>query len=106
LVFKTVAIIITLYALDRYAWLLYERDPLTRFLLHHGFAFVLVQLAAFTLICIGYFRVRKTYLMAYRKRAIRWSFNALVGSVFLTCPWDATNDTVILLAACLSEIQR
>jgi hypothetical protein len=102
LVFKTVALFITLYALDRYAWLLYERNPLTRFLLPHGFAYVLVQLAAFTFICIGYSRVRKTYLMAYRKRAIRWSFNALVGFVFLTCLWDAANDAIILLAACLS----
>ena len=106
LVFKTVAIFITLYALDNYACLVYERNPVTRLLLRNDLAFFCAEMAVFTFICIGYSRVRKTYLMAYRKRAIRWSFNALVGSVFLTCPWDATNDTVILLAACLSEIQR
>jgi hypothetical protein len=99
LVFKTVAIIITLYALDRYAWLFYERNPLTRFLLPHGFAFVLVQLAAFTFICIGYSRVRKTYLAAYNSASIRWSFNALVGFVFLLHLWDAVGDALILLAA-------
>ena len=37
LIFKVIAIFITLYALDRYASLVYERNPLTRFLLQHDF---------------------------------------------------------------------
>jgi len=103
--FKTVAISITLYAPDRYAWLLYERNPLTRFLLPHGFTHVLVQLAVFTFIRIRYSRVGNTYFIAYRKKAIRRSFNVLVGFVLLTCLLDAANDAIILLAACLAGIQ-
>ncbi len=99
LVFKTVAIIITLYALDRHAWLLYEKNPLTRFLLPHGFALFFVEMAAIIFICIGYSRVRKTYLAAYNSASIRWSFNALVGFVFLLHLWDAVGDALILLAA-------
>jgi len=105
LLFKTIAIFITLYAVDRYASLVYERNPLTRFLLQHDFAQVLVQLAAFTFIYLGYSRVRKTYLMAYKMGPVRWSFNALIGFVFLTCLWDAANDAIILLAASLSGVQ-
>jgi hypothetical protein len=102
LVFKTIAIFITWYALDRYACLLYERNPLTRFLLQRDFAYVFVQLAVFTSICIGYSMVRREFLLAYRERTIRYSFNALVGFVFLTYLWDAANDTIILLVASLS----
>ena len=99
LVFKTMAILITWYALDRYACQLYERNPLTRFLLQHDFAYVFVQLAVFTSVCIGYSMVRREFLLARRERTIRYSFNALVGFVFLTCLWDAANDTIILLVA-------
>ncbi len=99
MVFKTVAIFITLYALDNYACLVYERNPVTRLLLRNDLAFFFAEMAVFTFICIGYSRVRKTYLMAYKKAPIRWSFNALVGFVFLTCLWDAVGDAIILLAA-------
>ena len=64
----------------------------------------LVQLAAFTFICLGYSRVRKTYLVAHKMAPVRWSFNALIGFVFLTCLWDAANDAIILLAASLSGV--
>ena len=99
LVFKTVAIFITLYALDNYACLVYERNPVTRLLLRNDLAFFFAEMAVFTFICIGYSRVRKTYLMAYKKAPIRWSFNALVGFVFLLHLWGAANDAIILLAA-------
>jgi len=102
LALKTIAIFITWYALDRYAFLLYERNPLTRFLLQHDFAHILVQLAVSTFISISYFMVRREYLLGYRKRAIRCSFNAMAGFVFLTCLWDAANDTIVLLVASLS----
>jgi hypothetical protein len=102
LVLKTIALFITLYALARYAGPVYERNPVTRLLLRNDYAFFAVEMAAFTFICIGYSRVRKTYLMAYRKKAIYWSFNALVGFVFLTYLWDAASDAVILAAASFS----
>jgi hypothetical protein len=102
LVFKTIAIFNTSYALDRYPCLLYESNPLTRFLQQHDFAHVLVQSAVFTFICVSYFIVRREYLLANRKRAIRCSFNAIVGFVFLTYLWDAANDTINLLVASLS----
>jgi len=105
LVFKTIAILITLFALDRYAGLLYERNPLTRLLLQPDFSYVIVQLAMFTFICLGYSMVRKTYLVAYKLASIRWSFNALVAFVFFTYLWNAANDAVILLAASLSGVQ-
>ncbi|MGA2223718.1 MAG: hypothetical protein ABSH41_04660 [Syntrophobacteraceae bacterium] len=105
LILKVIAIFITLYALDRYASLVYERNPLTRFLLQHDFAQLLVQLAAFTFICLGYSRARKTYLIAYKMAPVRWSFNVLIGFVFLTCLWDAANDAIILLAASLFGVQ-
>ncbi|MGA2226245.1 MAG: hypothetical protein ABSH41_17550 [Syntrophobacteraceae bacterium] len=102
LVFKIIAILSTWYALDRYPCLLYEKNSLTRFLIQHDFAHVLVQLAVFTFICVSYSIVRREYLLGYRKRAMRCSFNAMVGFVFLTCTWDAANDTVNLLVASLS----
>jgi hypothetical protein len=105
LVFKTVAIFITLYALDNYACLVYERNLVTRLLLRNDLAFFFAEMAGFTFICIGYSRVRKTYRMAYKKAPIRWSFNALVGFVFLTYLWDAANDAIILLAASLRGVQ-
>jgi hypothetical protein len=102
LVFKTIAIFITWYALYTYACLLYERNPPTRFLLKHDFAYILGQLAVFTFFCISYSVARREYLPARRKRAIRCSFNAMVGFVFLTYLWDAANDTINLLVASLS----
>ena len=99
LLLKTVAILITWYAFDRYACLVYESNPVTRLLLRNDLAFFCAEMAVFTFICIGYSRVRKTYLMAYKTAPIRWSFNALVGFVFLTYLWDAANDAIILLAA-------
>jgi hypothetical protein len=104
LVFRTIALFITWYALDRYACLLYERNPLTRSLLQRDFAYFLVQLAMITFMCLGYSVVRREYLLAYKKRAIRWFFNAMVAFVFLTCLWDAANDTIILLVRFLSGI--
>lgn len=102
LIFKTIAIFITLYAIDRYACLVYERNPVTRLLLRNDFAFFFAEMAAVAFICLGYSRVRNTYLMAYKMAPVRWSFNALVGLVFLTYLWDAANDAIILLAASLS----
>jgi hypothetical protein len=104
LVFRTIAIFITGYALDRYACLLYERNSLTRYLLQRDFAYFLVQLAMITFMCIGYSMVRRECLLTYKKRAIRWYFNAMVGFVFLTCLWDAANDTIIVLVRFLSGI--
>jgi hypothetical protein len=102
LILKAVATIITLYALHRYAGVVYETNPVARLLLRNGLVFFLSEMTMFTLIFLGYSRVRETYLRAYKMAAIRWSFNALVGFVFLTYLWDATNDAFILLTACLS----
>jgi hypothetical protein len=101
LLLKITAIFITKYALDRYAGLVYERNPVTRFLLGNDLVFFFVEMALLTFICFGYFKVRKTYLVSYKMAAIRWSFNSLVGLVFLTYLWDAANDAVILLGATL-----
>ncbi len=102
LLFKIIAIFITWHALARYPCLLYERNPLTRFLLQHDFAHIFVQLAVFTFVCVSYSIIRREYLLAHRKGAIGRLFNAMVGFVFLTCLWDAANDTINLLAASLS----
>jgi hypothetical protein len=105
LVFKNVALFITLHALNRYAGLVYEKNPVTRLLLGDGLFFLFAQVAVLTFICLGYFRVKEMYLAAYKKAFIRWSFNALVVFVFLTYLWDAANDAVILLAASLCGVQ-
>ncbi len=104
LVFKIIAFFTTLYVLDIYTCL-YERNPLTRFLLQNHFAHALFQLAAIALMCIGYSVVRKIFRREYRRKVIRWSFNALVALVFMTYLWDAANDVTILLAETLTGIR-
>jgi hypothetical protein len=101
LAFKAVAMFITWYALKNYAGLIYERNPITRFLLQNDLLHVIFQLAAIAFICFAYLRVRRVYLQASAKRAIHWSFNGLVAFVFLLQLWDASNDAAILLVTSL-----
>jgi hypothetical protein len=102
---KTIAMLITVYTLDRYAGLLYERNAVTRLLLQNDLAFYLWELAVFAFICIGYYCVRSRYVLNHEKRSVRWSFNAVVCFVFLTSLWDAGNDVLILMTTSLSKVQ-
>ena len=97
LVLKSIAVYITWYACYRDAGIVYERNPITRFLLGNDLAFVLAELASFAIICLGYSRIRGKCLPAGKKRAGCWSLNAVVGFVFLLFLWDAANDAIILL---------
>jgi len=103
LALKSVAIFITLYALDGYTCSLYERNPITRLLLGNLPLFFFAEMAAFAFISLGYCWVRRTYLIAYNMPPIRWSFNVLVGFVFLTYLGDATNNALNLLALCFAS---
>lgn len=101
MVLKTIAMLITVYALDRYAGLAFETNPVTRFLLQNQSLYLSIQLAVFVFICLGYSRVRSKFLAAYKMWAIRWSFNALVGFLFIAYLWDAANDLLVLLGVSL-----
>lgn len=64
LAFKAVAFFLTLYALDVYAPLLFERNPVTRLILKSGPGLFPAELALFAVMCIIYCRVRRAYLEA------------------------------------------
>ena len=104
LVLKTAALVITLYALDAYAGVVFEKNPVTRLLLGNNTLFFFAELATFTFVCFAYRRVRRKYFEAYRIKLVRWSFNAMVAFVFLTYLWDAANDVMILIGTSLPGI--
>ncbi len=100
MLFKAIAIFITWYALDRYPGLLCERNSLAGFFLQNdSLPFFVFQLAIFNFVCIGYYMVRREYLMADRRTTTIYSFNVMVGFVFSICLLDAANDTIALLVA-------
>ncbi len=94
---KAIAILITLHSLHKYPCLLCEKNPVAALFVQSDWTFLLSQLAVFAFICFGYYSVRSKYLEAHKMTWIRWSFNTLVGFVFLTYFFDAANDAVVLL---------
>ncbi len=102
LLLKTIAILITWYALHTYAGLVFERNFLTRLLVQNDLTFLLAEVIALNFLYVTYSRAKNTYIKSYKITPVRWSFNALIGFVFLTCLWDVANDAFILLKVSLS----
>ena len=102
LLLKTIAILLTWYALHTYAGLVYERNLLTRFLVQNDLTFLLAEVIVLNFIYATYSRAKNTYIKSYKIAPVRWSFNVLVVFVFLTYLWDAANDAFILLKVSFS----